>query len=282
MKRTFQMRPKPDAEAPDEAVKDPARRSLLRTDLEYVCSYLFMKANDNSIRDRAMLTLDWAAVGRISEIVSLRSSDIRLNRGGRDEGMVLDISRMKTASDLASLLILCDRTSWMICPLHALASMLAIVGCIDGVLFPHVNQAYRQGTSEASGHVNNLFKQVYEFWKNSNGEGHPDFGRFNSHAIRRGSAADLNNNIQIHTTWIVDRGGWKLDLLHTIFSYIFGTRSYDAKVAKALGNWPDVLAKVYVPNSQSVDGEDCTPFEAFAKALFELCSGLEGKPYWYV
>jgi integrase len=278
MKRAFLQRPKPETEAPD-AVKDETRKSLLRSDLEYVCSYLFMKANDNSIRDRAMLTLDWAAVGRISEIVALRSSDIRLNHGGRDEGMVLDISRMKTVSDTATLLILCDRTSWMICPLHALGTMLATVGCIDGVLFPHVNQAYRNGTSEASGHVNSVFKQVYEYWKASNGDNHNShFGRFSTHGIRKGSAAELNNNIQIHTTWIVDRGGWKLDLLHTIFSYIFGTRSYDAKVAKALGNWPDVQAKVYVPNAHSVDGEECTPFETFAKALFALCSGVEGKP----
>ena len=69
--------------------------------------------------------------------------------------------------------------------------------------------------------------------------------------------------------------GWKLDLLHTIFTYILGSRKYDPKVAKALADWPDVDAKVYVPNEASFSPEYREAFKTFSENIFDLCRDVE-------
>ena len=69
--------------------------------------------------------------------------------------------------------------------------------------------------------------------------------------------------------------GWKLDLLHTIFTYILGSRKYDPKVAKALADWPDVDAKVHIPNEDSISPQWRQDFLKFADDLFELCPDLD-------
>ena len=45
----------------------------------------------------------------------------------RDEGMRLNLSRSKTGTD-SDLLVLCDKNSWLLCPLHAVGAMLAVCG----------------------------------------------------------------------------------------------------------------------------------------------------------
>ena len=52
---------------------DPiAKKSMLREDLEFVCEYCVRSDTPASYMDRAVLNLDWACVGRISEVASLR------------------------------------------------------------------------------------------------------------------------------------------------------------------------------------------------------------------
>lgn len=67
-----------------------------------------------------------------------------------------------------------------------------------------------------------------------------------------------------------------MDLLHTIFTYILGSRKYDPKVAKALADWPDVDAKVYVPNEDSFSPEHREAFKIFSENIFDLCRDVEG------
>ena len=51
---------------------DPvAKKSMLREDLEYVCDYCVRLDTPISYMDRALLTLDWACLGRISEVADL-------------------------------------------------------------------------------------------------------------------------------------------------------------------------------------------------------------------
>ena len=66
-----------------------------------------------------------------------------------------------------------------------------------------------------------------------------------------------------------------MDLLHTIFTYILGSRKYDPKVAKALADWPDVEAKVYVPNESSFSPQHREQFLRFSDNIFDLCRDLE-------
>ena len=51
---------------------DPvAKKSMLREDLEYACNYCARLDSLISYMDRALLTLDWACLGRISEVADL-------------------------------------------------------------------------------------------------------------------------------------------------------------------------------------------------------------------
>ena len=199
----------------------------------------------------------------------------------RDQGLRLDLSRGKTGTD-SDLLILCDRNSWLLCPLHAIAAMLAVSGAPGRSLFSPLSIQRKKGKKpSASKHINHLLARVLEFSKSQEkmvashlAEGAP-FPKYVSHALRHGSSACLNDNIGISPAWIIDRGGWKLDLLHTIFTYILGSRKYDPKVAKALADWPDVDAKVHIPNEDSISPQWRQDFLKFADDLFELCPDLD-------
>jgi hypothetical protein len=122
----------------------------------------------------------------------------------RDEGLRLNLSRSKTGTD-SDLLVLCDKNSWLLCPLHALGAMLAVCGATGQRLFPPVSRLRPDGkkSSTASKHVNLLFRKVLEY---ASSQGHT-FAKYVSHALRHGSSAFLNDNVDISTAWIVDRGG---------------------------------------------------------------------------
>jgi hypothetical protein len=65
------------ANAVDVPSEDPvAKKSMLREDLEYVCDYCVRLDNAMSYMDRALLTLDWACLGRISEVADLEVTRI--------------------------------------------------------------------------------------------------------------------------------------------------------------------------------------------------------------
>jgi hypothetical protein len=52
---------------------DPVtRKSMLREHLQYVCEYCVRLDTEISYMDRALLNLDWACVGRISEVAVLK------------------------------------------------------------------------------------------------------------------------------------------------------------------------------------------------------------------
>ena len=122
----------------------------------------------------------------------------------RDEGMRLNLSRSKTNSD-SDLLVLCDKNNWLLCPLHAVGAMLAVSGATGQRLFSSISKPRQDGkkSATASKHVNQLFRKILEY---SEEMGH-NFYKYVSHALRHGSSAWLNDNIDIHTAWIVDRGG---------------------------------------------------------------------------
>jgi hypothetical protein len=77
----------------------------------------------------------------------------------RDEGLRLQLSRRKTSTE-SDLLVLCDRHNWLLCPLHALAALLAVSGAVNESLFPQIGKSAKGKRSPAAKHINALLAKV--------------------------------------------------------------------------------------------------------------------------
>ena len=143
------------------------------------------------------------------------------------------------------LLVFPHHSSWMQCPLHALATMLVTDPAPETRLFPNVTgavsymnsllktlsvEALAQGSIPCyvtNAGVQTLTTEDLTEW-------------LSSHSFRSGGAAIFSEHPDIQVHWIVPRGSWSLDTIQTVFRYIHATFQNDSRVARALAGWPDV------------------------------------------
>lgn len=181
---------------------------------------------------RCLLLLQWHAFGRIVEIASLKWSQIGYHDGTTIKTLKFDLNRFKVGTQQENMLFFPHESTWVRCPLHALATMIAVDSPI-GSLFGHVfgNDA----GSGASAFVNNALKVLTN---SATDEGHYITPGLTSHSLRSGSATSCSENKELQTHHLNHRGCW--DGVSTLFTYIWGTESTDAAVGRVLSGWSSI------------------------------------------
>ena len=78
-------------------------------------------------------------------------------------------------------------------------------------------------STSVANRVNTAMKEVTDSLLESET---PLSSNLSSHSVRAGSVSYANEHAQLLLQWIVQRGGWALDSLQTIFNYITGIYIY--------------------------------------------------------
>jgi hypothetical protein len=71
-----------------------AAAPMQESDLKQYCHMLFQKNNNTSLENRCLLAFQWQAMGRITEIVAMKMTDVKFKKSVTC--MQLDINRLKT------------------------------------------------------------------------------------------------------------------------------------------------------------------------------------------
>lgn len=221
------------------------RGSMTEEHLEYICKVLFDVRNRQVIADRCLLALNWQCVGRISEVAQLRWSAIKLYNSGKLRCMEILLVRAKTRNT-QTLRVFMHRSSWAMCPFHALGTMIIVRPDPSEHLFQPI------ALSGEAVYVNRLLNHLFHSWGDDESLNKPAaFELYSSHAQRHGSAEACNEHPDIQTQWLVQRGAWSLDSIQTVFNYIAGTAKSDARVGRALAGWPSVDSGGMCPGMSS-------------------------------
>ena len=205
---------------------------MTREDHLYCARLLFGANTNEAFLDRDLLNKLRQSLGRVTEIAHIKCRDYSLYKGRNSSTLSAHIKRIKTGVE-QDLTMFMDRDSYLLCPLHSLATVIALSASSDEI-FPQISEK-----SEAQ-YVNRLLSRLCEQASlEILGADHPLTKALTSHSPRHGSATEANEHPMIQTSWIVPRGGWTLSRMEQIFAYIAGTRKTDVRVARVLSGWPD-------------------------------------------
>ena len=91
-------------------------------DLAILCELLFIRNSVKSIQERALLVLQWQALGRVSEITALSYDSLGWHSGC--DALSIEMNREKVmVNHTIHCFLHC--VNWLICPLHALGKYTA-------------------------------------------------------------------------------------------------------------------------------------------------------------
>jgi hypothetical protein len=192
-------------------------------DLELLCSILLKQDNKSSSLNRCLLVLQWHVLGRIAELGELRFSDITYVCNRFTTCLCIDVNRFKTNLQ-QNIHVFIHNNSWKVCPIHALASMLILHNPTDYVFKESLNNM------SITTHLNNLLDELYNYWKDDE-----DFNAFlatqltpglKTHSVRSGSINMAGYHHGLLIQWLIQRGGWAVDGMQTIFNYLAGILYY--------------------------------------------------------
>ena len=232
-------------------------------DILIMATILFQQNNYKSNHNRALLIYLWQLLGRVMELTLSKHSDVSYSSRSITIGML--IRRIKTGGDEQVLNIFMHRNKFLMCPIHSLAVMYALSGCVTDKIF------YLLPTKEPSAYVNNLLRQLEDVYLEEL-EGasrpHPDDDGLkagtSSHSFRRGGATAANEHHHINTNEIVQRGGWTLDGLNTVFSYLEVSDKLDHKMGRVLSDWENAFEGGKCPSLLSIPEGEREEFKTFS------------------
>lgn len=165
-------------------------------DLADLCELLFVRNSIKSIQERALLVLQWQALGRVSETTALSYDSLGWHDGY--DALAVQMNREKVNIEHTIHCFL-HSSNWLICPLHALgmrltiqyiecilthththktASMIALAGS-GSHLFPFVPE------NGAAAHVNAVLRDL-ETTERDNARFARAIKKFTSHSGRSG------------------------------------------------------------------------------------------------
>lgn len=188
-------------------------------DLELLCGILLKVDSRTSSLNRCLLVLQWHVLGRIAELGELRIADITFVCNRFTTCLCIDVNRFKTNLQ-QDIHVFIHNNSWKVCPFHALASMLILHNPTEFVFKESL------GTTSITSHLNSLLDELYNYWKDDE-----EFQQYittkltsglKTHSVRAGSinAAGYHHGLLIQ--WLIQRGGWAVDGMQTIFNYLAG------------------------------------------------------------
>lgn len=169
-------------------------------------------------------------IGRITEVGQLLWNKLQLYESTSLRCMQVLLYRDKVNKE-QTLNIILHRSSWILCPFHALATMIVCMNCIYDEVFHDLS-----GSPAAS--INETFKKLAEDIR--------DLPRYCSHSMRHGASQFCSDHEGIQTQSLVKRGGWHAEQL-TLFSYITITTKSDSRIARVLADWPSMKAGGWCP-----------------------------------
>jgi len=236
---------------------------MTRADNLYLAKLLFKENTTEALLDRDLINKLRHSLGRVTEISGVKCSDYSIYKGGNCNTLSVHITRLKTGVD-QDITLFMDKDSYLICPVHSLATVCAISSC-DAEIFPHI-----AAKCEAQ-HVNRMLTRLSAIAKlDTSQEAAELTPGLVSHSPRHGGATEANESIFVQPSWMVARGGWTLGRIEQLFSYIAGTRKTDARVARILAGWEDPDYGGYGLTIDSIPVEDRALFAWYATELLGI------------
>ncbi|OQR81073.1 hypothetical protein ACHHYP_16799 [Achlya hypogyna] len=167
-------------------------------DLKIIGELLFIKNETRYLTDRAFLAQQWTAIGRSSDIGSLRFSDFSWK----------DDCSMHFLAVLHSALI------WQLDPIHALAAQL--IGCpydTSGSVFRQIPVS-KDDEKHFCNYINRLLRSVSDM----DVDGRVT-AMLSSHSTRRGAATVGVKSGYVNLADLSRRGQWSVDSYATLMEY---------------------------------------------------------------
>ena len=155
------------------------------------------------------------------------------------------------------------------CPFHALASMLAVSNNWEQQVFDHV----QNGDKSAVTHANRVLKLVTDASKAAIAAGaDPEsYEKFSAekftgtHSVRHGAASYASEHPGVQLEWLLPRGGWTMEMIQTLFTYVTGSVRSDKKVGLALAGWPSVHGGGKCPGIEAIPPAEHDLFKAWVR-----------------
>lgn len=233
---------------------------MTRADNLYLARLLFKQNTNESLLDRDLINKLRHSLGRVTEISGIKCSDYSLYKGGNCHTLSVHITRLKTGVE-QDITLFMDKDSYLICPVHSLATVCVLSSC-SAEVFPHI-----VAKCEAQ-HVNRLLTRLSAIAKLDTSQDASELTQgLVSHSPRHGGATEANESIFIQPSWMVARGGWTLGRIEQLFAYIAGTRKTDARVARILAGWEDPDYGGYGLTIDCIPSDDRELFEWYATEL---------------
>jgi hypothetical protein len=178
---------------------------MTETDQLIMGKLLVARNTRESDQDRGILILQKQTIGRVSETSRLKYTNIKMcklsNRIRKVSCFVFTITRLNTGLQ-HSINIFLHAYSWVLCPVHAIATIIATCNNPSVEIFPNIPEG-----SEAS-YVNRLLEDLFQSWQSSIGsEGAQQLTKeLTSHSGRSGGAQDASDHKDVQIQWIIPRG----------------------------------------------------------------------------
>jgi hypothetical protein len=151
------------------------------------------------------------------------------------------------------------------CPLHAIGTHLAVNSIAD-YLFVDLRSV------EEAGRINAMLRGVQKQYLEEQNEMDAEElvqKKYTSKSGRSGGSTMANEHPEVQTQDILPRGGWDLQGIQTIFTYICGTSRMDGKVGRVLSGWPHSMTGGITPHPvECFSGDERKLFDWFASELF--------------
>ena len=191
--------------------------------IESICGLLFRTGTRDSFHDRFLLSTQWQALGRPGELGLLNVTDFSWSNSGHC--LLGDWSRFKANQESVSQLsFFASNLSWQLDIFHCIGAWNAAYGDSSNKAYPLLHEG------GVAGYVNCVLKNLLE------GEEYENVS-LTGYSLQRGGASTAAQNEHLTIHQIIQRGGWSIDAVSTIFEYICGTTYSDHKVAKVLAGW---------------------------------------------
>jgi len=180
---------------------------MKESDLKIMGGLLFERNTRQADLDRGILILQKQTIGRVSETSRLRYPNVRIckseSRYSKECCFVITITRLKTGQQ-HPINVFLHAYSWMLCPAHALATIIATAANPSDQIFPNILEGAE------SQYVNRLLQDLYDTWF-AQQEGHQNGYQsltkaLSSHSGRAGGAQDASDHRDIQVQWIIPRG----------------------------------------------------------------------------
>lgn len=184
---------------------------------------LMLKANSKEYNlNRCLMVLQWQLLGRIGELANIQYKHLSFHSKQKADYLVMQMNRVKTSLQ-QDIHMFVHANNYRLCPFHALACLIITNGSVQ-----YLFKTMVKGSSIVT-HMNNLLNNLYDIWndplleKADNSDIDIQLkANLSSHSVRSGALNEANTNPDLLIQWLIQRGGWVVDGMQTIFNYLTG------------------------------------------------------------